>query len=422
MKKALHHYLLIAAAIYIIAGTVSISQVSKWLTDQHFETMGVNTLNLATVAASSIIITDEQLDEMENLSFQELMNYKSNQELSLLFKKTTLDENVKYAYVVRKLNENQVKYYVSNLDTDFYGMPIGTPLDWVWLMDVIVNKEEQKLADLDEEYYSDKNRYTHVEGNTAALYDQKESGYFINNDEWGSQISAMVPIYTEEGNYIGLLGVDVYSSDFYEFRDKVIFILFLLVLIPTVILSIIYLIFHLRYKKEMKNIIFLDEITGLYTRSYYEDYIRRKVKKMRRVEDSLTVVMIDIDGFKAYNDHYGHTKGDEVIKLIGNAIRIEAEKFQDACPGRYGGEEFVVFLPNLTEEQGDQFCENLRIRVEDLKLRHETREAINMVTVSMGIYTSTKNDLPLDPQRLIEKADKALYMAKGAGKNCKKRY
>jgi diguanylate cyclase (GGDEF)-like protein len=422
MKRALHHYLLIAVAIYIIAGTASIFLVSRWVTDQHFETMGVSTLNLAAIAANSIKITDEQLHDMESISFQELMTYESNQELNLLFKKTALAENVKYAYVVRKLNENQIKYYVSNLDTQFYDMPVGTPLDCVWLMDVIVNEEEQKLADLDEGYYDDKNRYTHIAGDTEMLYNRQESGYFINNDEWGSQISAMVPIYTEEGHYIGLLGVDVYSTEFYEFRAKAIFILFLLVLIPTVIMSVIYFVFHMRYKREMKNIIFLDRITGLYTRAYYEDYIRRQVKKMRRSDDSLTVVMIDIDDFKAYNDHYGHTKGDEVIKLIGYAIRIESEKFDDACPGRYGGEEFVVFIPNLNEEQGDQLCESIRKRVEDLKLLHETRKDMKQVTVSLGIYTSTKNDLPLDPQLLIEKADKALYMAKGAGKNCTKRY
>ncbi len=422
MKRALHNYLLLAVILYIIAGTASIFSATRWVANQHFETMGETTLNLAVIAANSIKVTDEQLHKMENISFQDLLSNENNQELSRLFKENGLAENVKYAYVVRKLDADQVKYFVDNLDAEFYDMPVGTPLDWVWLMDVIVNEEEQKLVDLDEEYYKDKNRYTHIEENTAILYDQQKSGYFINNDEWGSQISAMVPVYTEEGSYIGLLGVDVYSSDFYKFRAKLILALLLLVLIPTIIMSVIYVFFHLRYKEEMRKVAFLDKMTGLYTRAYYDDYIRRQVKKLRRAEDSITVVMIDVDEFKAYNDYYGHTKGDEVIKAIGDTIRIESGKFDDVCPGRYGGDEFIIFISNLSEEQGDQFCESLRKKVEDLNLLHEIRKDIKLVTVSLGIYTSTKKDFPLEPQLLIEKADKALYIAKRAGRNCMQRY
>lgn len=420
MKRVFHKYLLIAAILYIIAGVSSIFLVSRWVTDHYFETTGQSALNLATLAANSVQITDEQLDQMERISFQELLLNENNQELSDLFKKTEMDKNIKYAYVIRKLDMSQLKYYVSNSDSEFYDMPVGTPLDWIWLMDVIVNKEEQSSANLDDGYYADKNRYTHVDGETVKLYEKREKGYFINNDEWGSQISAMVPIYTKEGQYIGLLGVDVYASDFYQYLNKVVFVLFLLTFIPTVILSIIYFYFHIRYRKEMKNIVFLDKMTGLYTRAYYEDYARQLAKKLRRAEDSFTVIMIDIDEFKAYNDYYGHARGDEIIKVIGNAIHLEAEAI-DACAGRYGGEEFIILIPNLSEEEGDQLCEKLRRRVENLNIEHEARQGMKQVTISLGIYTSTNKDFPLEPKLLMEKADKALYQAKRAGRNCVKR-
>lgn len=382
--------------------------------------MGESALNLATVASSGLNITNKQIEELEKIPFEELLQNENNQKLSNLFKKISLSQNVKYAYVIRKLDADKVKYHVTGMDKGFYEMPAGTPLDWVWLMDVIVNEREQEEAEKDPVYYTDKHRYTSVRDKTAELYDKKESGYFINHDEWGDQISGMVPIYTTEGKYIGLLGVDVYSDSFYSYRSKVIFVLILLLLIPTAILMIIFIYFHLHYRKEMKYIVFQDKVTELYTRAYYENYAKQQLQKLEHTEGSLTVIMIDIDNFKEYNDYYGHIKGDEILKLIGMTIRHEVELF-GGCPGRYGGEEFIAFVPNLNLEQGDLLCDSIRRKTEYLNLPHEKRQDMKIVTISLGIYTSTNQDKSIELNNLIEKADKALYIAKHDGKNCFRR-
>ncbi len=424
MKKVIHHYILIAAVLYIIAGTVAIGYVSMWITNQYFGTMGANAMNLAIEASNAIEVTDDQFDMLKEIPFHQLIETESNQELSKIFQKNPLSDHVKYAYVVFHLDENTSPYYVESVDADFYQKPVGTPLEWIWILDVIVNKEEREKALGDPSYYADKKRYTNFDEKFAELkrlYADQESGYFISSDEWGNQISGMTPVYTTEGTYMGLLGVDLYSTEFYAFRNKVIFVLALLIFIPTVIISILYFSFHFQYRKEMKNIVFLDKVTGLFTRAYYEDYARKQAKTLIRAEDSLTAIMIDIDEFKAYNDYYGHTKGDEVIKAIGEIIRSEAERV-DGCPGRYGGEEFIVFVPNLSIEEGDCLCESIRTKVEEKNFVHEIRQDIMIVTVSMGIYSSGPKDLPIDPHQLIEKADQALYIAKRAGKNCIQRF
>lgn len=420
MKKFLHYYVLLAAIAYILVGTLAIFMVSNWIGDHHFIVMGENTLTMARVTANGLSITDEQLKQLEEISFNELLENANNQQLSALFKKTSSNKDIKYAYVVRKLDEDKVKYYVTTTDEEFYEMPVGTALDWVWLMDVIVNEEERVNAESDPEYYADKNRYTHVNGETEDLYIKKEAGYFINNDEWGSQISAMVPIYTQEGQYAGLLGIDTYSDGFYLYRNKVIFVLFLLLFVPSFVLLVVFFKIQTNYRKEMKSIIYKDKLTGLYSRTYYENYARRLLKKLRRAEDSITVMMMDLDNFKSYNDDYGHIKGDIILKEVGMVIFNEIE-LSGGCAGRYGGEEFIAFNSNLSLEQGDALCESICRKIQHLDITHEKRQDIQVITISIGVYTSTKQDEPFELNSLIDKADKALYLAKKCGKNCFRR-
>ncbi|NLK37670.1 MAG: GGDEF domain-containing protein [Epulopiscium sp.] len=420
MKQERYFYILFALIIYLLVGTVCIFHTSIWMDEHYFNLMGENAINMATLAVNSIEITDEELEDLKKISFNELVENKNNKELSNLFTKTEPYKNVKYAYIIRKLEDNNIKYYVKNIDTSFYKLPIGTPLDGIWLLDVIVNEQERRKVIEDPEYYTDKNRYTHLNEQTKILYNKQKSGYFVNNDEWGNQISGMVPIYTKEGQYIGLLGVDIYSEDFYSYRNNIIWISTLLVAIPSLILMVIFSYFHFKYKKEMKDIALRDELTGLYTRAYYQDYAKQQVDKLRRADDRLTVIMADIDDFKAYNDYYGHLKGDEVIKHIGKIFREEIE-LQNGCPGRYGGEEFIAFIPQIDIEEGTQICESIREKVSSLMLLHETEQESKYLTVSIGICSKMRREGPFVIKDMIEKADKALYRAKREGKNCVRR-
>ncbi|MEA5084932.1 MAG: GGDEF domain-containing protein [Lachnospiraceae bacterium] len=420
MKKFLHYYILLAAISYVLVGMAAILSVSNWIGDYYFIKMGQSTLDLATVAVNSLDITNEQLKILEEISFNKLLENSNNQKLNALFKKTSLNDDIKYVYVLRKLDENKVKYYVTNSDKEYYEMPVGTALEWIWLMDVIVNEEERTKAEADPDYYADKNRYVHLNKKIEELYVKKEVGYFINNDTYGCQISALVPIYTQEGDYIGLLGVDSYSDCFYKFRSKVILVLFLLLFVPTSALLAMFFRLQSNYKKEMKSIAFKDKLTGLYSRTYYENYAKQQLKKLRRAEDSITVIMMDLDNYKSYNDNYGHINGDMILKKVGMVISDEIE-LAGGCAGRYGGDEFIAFIPNLSLEKGDLLCESICRKLEHLEIISESCQNIQVITISLGIYTSTKKDEPFELENLIDKADNALYLAKKSGKNCFRR-
>lgn len=124
--------------------------------------------------------------------------------------------------------------------------------------------------------------------------------------------------------------------------------------------------------------------------------------------------MIDIDDFKKYNDHYGHIKGDEALKLIAQELQKNLRRSTDLL-ARYGGEEFIVLIEGIEKVSLGELAQNLRKSVENLKIDHETSE-FKYVTISLG-YSHVYPSMDLDKNELIDRADQALYKAKLAGKN-----
>ncbi|MDR1837445.1 MAG: GGDEF domain-containing protein [Treponema sp.] len=159
-----------------------------------------------------------------------------------------------------------------------------------------------------------------------------------------------------------------------------------------------------------------DALTGIYNRRYMEDNLKRVIKSILRSGGGLlSVLMIDIDFFKKYNDTYGHGQGDACLKAIAKVLAASVMRPEDFT-ARYGGEEFVVILPN-TDESGacgiaDKILENVRA----CGISHEKSDAANCVTVSIGV-TTAHVDLARDGGDYIKRADEALYMSKGNGRN-----
>jgi len=148
----------------------------------------------------------------------------------------------------------------------------------------------------------------------------------------------------------------------------------------------------------------VDGLTQVYNRDYFNIRIHEQVLH----SGGLSLLMIDIDYFKAINDTYGHQRGDEILFNVAQTLKRYTRK-QDAVY-RYGGEEFVVVLPHTNEEEAVQVMEKLRVKVSE-----ET-----MATVSIGgaFYSGDQASYA----QLISKADQALYQAKAAGRNCSKLY
>lgn len=166
------------------------------------------------------------------------------------------------------------------------------------------------------------------------------------------------------------------------------------------------------YSENFKQQAITDAMTGICNRRFFDEHYRLVVAEAKRQKHSVSVLMIDIDFFKAYNDHYGHIQGDQVIRLVASTLKSQLTRASDIV-ARYGGEEFVLILPHLSREQADIFAEKLRLAVLDLVIPHAKSQAFNCLSISIGLSTG----IPGNESDMLVGADEALYQAKANGRN-----
>lgn len=154
-----------------------------------------------------------------------------------------------------------------------------------------------------------------------------------------------------------------------------------------------------------------DSLTGLFNRRYFVDIAEQEIKKSFRYDHHLSLMIIDIDHFKDFNDKYGHDIGDKVLVAFSKAIRENLRDFDISC--RLGGEEFTVLLPNTGMEEATRVAVRLRKVVEEMSIGYSEKEL--HVTVSIGVSTITSSTP--DYKTLNKQADIALYAAKNKGRN-----
>lgn len=170
-------------------------------------------------------------------------------------------------------------------------------------------------------------------------------------------------------------------------------------------------------EKKLRELSLSDPLTGIPNRRAYEDNLAKAIAQCRRNNWCLSILLIDIDYFKNYNDYYGHGQGDTCLVTVANALNSAFGRSTDIC-ARCGGEEFVVVLINCNAQTANQQAEILRKRIMYLDIPHAKSHVSDRVTVSVGIATHAFSDnTELSAQTLIEQADKALYQAKAAGRN-----
>ena len=155
-----------------------------------------------------------------------------------------------------------------------------------------------------------------------------------------------------------------------------------------------------------------DALTGLHNRRYLEAHLDGLVKRAEENQKALSVLLFDIDHFKKINDTYGHRVGDEVLMELANRVRRNVRGFD--LTARYGGEEFIVVMPDTTMEVAFAVAERLRSKIAGVEFAPPSMDKGLTVTVSIGAAMAGENE---PPANLIERADKALYAAKDAGRN-----
>lgn len=169
--------------------------------------------------------------------------------------------------------------------------------------------------------------------------------------------------------------------------------------------------------KELQNLADLDGLTGVANRRRGDAYLLEVWSRLRREESALTVIMLDVDYFKAYNDNYGHQAGDMCLTQIATTVQDALKRPCDMV-ARYGGEEFIVILPNTDCDGAMLIAEKVREAVETLAIGHKYSTASDFVTVSVGSSTLIPDKANTSSiEQLIHKADMALYKAKQLGRN-----
>ena len=170
-----------------------------------------------------------------------------------------------------------------------------------------------------------------------------------------------------------------------------------------------------RMRDQLAELAVTDALTGLGNRRRLEQALQQEAGRLARSTAELSVIMLDIDFFKQFNDTYGHIAGDRCIIMVAATLNRAVRRAADLAV-RYGGEEFACVLPNTGHEEAMVIAHNIRDRVLALGIPHESSKAGPHVTVSIGVATAVCSP-GIDPMNWIKAADRQLYQAKAHGRN-----
>lgn len=179
---------------------------------------------------------------------------------------------------------------------------------------------------------------------------------------------------------------------------------------------------HIRLKMKsdlLESLAMLDSMTNIPNRRRFTEALDMEWKRALRSGSSvpMSIIMMDIDHFKAYNDNYGHGAGDACLRLVASNLAAEASFRPADMVARYGGEEFIALLPETDANGAKLIAERFRSCIEALHIPHEHSTASRWVTVSVG-FASILPGLDCTAEKLQEEADHKLYKAKASGRNC----
>ena len=171
----------------------------------------------------------------------------------------------------------------------------------------------------------------------------------------------------------------------------------------------------IRWLKTEAEKIYYDGLTGIYNRRYFDETLGRLTKSLSRRGGILSLMMLDIDFFKKYNDTYGHSEGDKCLKIVAETLQKVISRADDFV-ARYGGEEFAVVLPSTDEKGACRVADKILEKIQSCKIAHKTSDIADHVTVSIGVITA-KVDHWHSADDFIIKADELLYVSKQSGRN-----
>lgn len=251
-------------------------------------------------------------------------------------------------------------------------------------------------------------------------------------DRWGEWITGFAPIIDKEsGLVLAMLGIDWDARHWREYLAVYNWLGLALTVFSLVLATAIFVGLvraerinvmlteemkeRRRIQEELERLSKQDPLTGVANRRTFDMMFDLEWRRALRAQLPISLVMIDVDEFKAYNDHNGHQAGDEALQRIAGAIKTAVKRAGDE-PARYGGEEFAVILPAADAEGAFHVAEEIRSEVERQAIARDKQSPGRHLTVSVGVATITPTTDDACAA-LITRADQALYRAKAAGRN-----
>jgi diguanylate cyclase (GGDEF)-like protein len=169
---------------------------------------------------------------------------------------------------------------------------------------------------------------------------------------------------------------------------------------------------NLRLRENLREEAIHDILTGVFNRRYLEETLPRELYQAQRRNSPLCIAMLDLDHFKQFNDTFGHSAGDALLREVGQILHVNLRKSDISC--RYGGEEFVLVLPDSSLENTRQRMEEICVLVKSLQVWHRNKQ-LGTITMSVGVAESSEHVSTVS--ELLRAADNALYAAKQAGRD-----
>lgn len=170
------------------------------------------------------------------------------------------------------------------------------------------------------------------------------------------------------------------------------------------------------YRKRLEEMAMIDSLTGIFNRRALETKLDLYWQIARKNQLVISIIMIDIDYFKLYNDRYGHQAGDRTLKKVASILHESIYHYDESFVARYGGEEFCIILLNKDRDSAMNIGEKIRLDIEGLNIDHAGSKAAPYVTISMGGYSLIPKSED-DVARFFKKADELLYLSKKNGRN-----
>lgn len=339
--------------------------------------------------AMSVSITVEKLIEQDYNSFHKLVktddysagNYDEGYYIKMqqIFRDIREETGVRFLYCAKRVSDNRIIYLFDGEDPD-------------------------------SELFSPLGSMDHLDEFEQSIYRSKIPGYtpVVDTSEWGQVITGMTPVIDPAtGDAVAHIGVDVSVKSVHTALAGVKKVITFNTIFFIIITSLII------YRLLSTSLIFteIDYLTGLHSKAYQERFLNQLIKKSIANGRKFSLIMIDFDDFKIINDQYGHQFGDVVMKNVAEIIKNCSRSID--CSARYGGDEFVIILPEASLEYTSLIGQWLMKEVTGLNLKTKNGTAVP-VSISVGIAEWEKN---MTAEQIMIQADKALYHSKRSGKN-----